>query len=99
MAGWEPVTYARSTNPLVAVERFGSPTGRDLRFTLRNDTDAAQRFTLRIELPQLGFHAPAQLRAVEEVTGERLSVTVAGSVGMVAATIPAGSTRLISVTG
>jgi hypothetical protein len=51
-AGWEPVTYARSDNPQVYVERFGKPTG-PLYFTVYNDSDQVQKATIAFDLAQV----------------------------------------------
>jgi hypothetical protein len=51
-AGWEPVTYARSDNPQVYVERFGKPAG-PLYFTVYNDSDRSQEATIAFDLAQV----------------------------------------------
>jgi hypothetical protein len=48
-AGWEPVTYARSDNPRVFVERFGKP-GGPLYLTLFNDSHEPQYAKVSVDL-------------------------------------------------
>ncbi|MBN2451093.1 MAG: hypothetical protein JXR77_11935 [Lentisphaeria bacterium] len=53
-AGWEPVTHARSDNPKVYLERFGSP-GGPLYLTAFNDSDEAQTSRIHIDAAALGL--------------------------------------------
>ena len=52
-AGWEPVTYARTSDPKLLIERFGSWQANNLHFTLRNQSDADKKATVRLELGRL----------------------------------------------
>jgi hypothetical protein len=47
-AGWEPMTFATTGNPKVYVERWGE--GDHLYFTLFNDSDQPQEYSLQAEL-------------------------------------------------
>ncbi|MBC7287982.1 MAG: hypothetical protein H5T86_08045, partial [Armatimonadetes bacterium] len=50
--GWEPVTYARTDNDAVKVERFGQPPGRIL-LSVVNTTGQPQRATLTADAKAL----------------------------------------------
>jgi hypothetical protein len=58
-AGWEPITYARSSTPSVYVERFGRPGGA-LYLTVFNDRQETQTAEIAVDLAAL------QLRSVPE---------------------------------
>jgi hypothetical protein len=66
-AGWEPITYARSDNPAVYVERFGMT-----YLTVLNDSAAPARANVTLEPAKWGFKIAAgmTLRATDLVTGE-----------------------------
>jgi len=53
-AGWEPVTYARSDNPKIYVERFGSP-GGPLYLTLFNDSREARSARISVDTEALAL--------------------------------------------
>jgi hypothetical protein len=53
-AGWQPVTLASCDNPKIFVERFGPDAGRNVYFTLLNDTDRGQTCVLRLDPSILG---------------------------------------------
>jgi len=55
-AGWEPVTYVRSSNEAVKVERFGRPGGR-LLLTIVNESDQPQRARLAADMRELGLRS------------------------------------------
>jgi len=52
-AGWEPLTYATTGNPKVYVERWGK--GKSIYFTLFNDSDQPQQYTLAVDAKGLGL--------------------------------------------
>ena len=56
-AGWEPVTFARSSNPVVFVERFGTHF-----FTLRNDSPTPQTATITLDAAALGLKTSLRVR-------------------------------------
>jgi hypothetical protein len=99
IAGWQPVTNAWSSNPRVWVERFGSLATRDLHFAIRNETNSPQPFTLTVDIRNLRAAAGKTLRAVEQITGASLRIQAnrSGGVAVVTMSIPAQSTRLLSV--
>src|SRR5439155_25702795 len=71
-AGWRPITDARSSEPDVWIERFGSLAEHDLHFTIRNDTGAPRRATIWILVGSLGGHGTP--RVAEQVTRTNLAV-------------------------
>lgn len=95
-AGWEPVTRARSSNPRVWVERFGSLRKGDLHLTLRNETARRQDYELQIELRR---QDDAGLEALELVSHRRLGVRMGASqtVAVVSGRIAPVSTQVIKV--
>ena len=81
--GWEPLTYAATDHPDVAVERFGGDV-----FTVYNWGTALVSYTLRIDLAALEMDAPA---AVTELTGgETVSFTVEGDLLVIADFLASG---------
>ncbi|MHB8996241.1 MAG: hypothetical protein ACYC63_13430 [Armatimonadota bacterium] len=51
-AGWEPLTFATTGNPKVYLERWGR--GDNVYFTLFNDSDRPQQYTLTVDNKKLG---------------------------------------------
>lgn len=62
-AGWEPVSFAHSSNKNIWVERFGALSEGETLFTLRNETDEIQEGKIVIDLSELedAVNAPIQL--------------------------------------
>jgi hypothetical protein len=89
-AGWRPVTLARSSDPQVWLERFGDPGSARWFLTLRNESPQDRVATVTLD-PSAG--TPTGLR--EQVTGSDL--TPVGRTFTVP--VPAGSTRLVQVSG
>ncbi|MFZ2644374.1 MAG: hypothetical protein WA117_25520 [Verrucomicrobiia bacterium] len=67
-AGWEPVTFARTSRDDVFVERFGSWARNNLFFTLRNNSEKEQLCNISVQAADLGMK-PGQLQklAVHEL--------------------------------
>jgi hypothetical protein len=99
VAGWQPVTFAWSSDPRVWVERFGSLEGRDLQFAIRNETPDAQRFALTVDIRSLGADPTKVLRAVERITGTTLGIQTnhSGGVAVLSMSVPPRSTRLLAI--
>jgi hypothetical protein len=53
-AGWEPVTCARTSSENVYIERFGYWDKSNLHFTLRNNGEKEERFSVTIQAGRLG---------------------------------------------
>jgi hypothetical protein len=100
MAGWQPVTDAWTSRPQVWVERFGALATRDLHLALRNESRAAQRVVLTIDIRALRADPSRMLRAVEQITGLSLQIAANRSAGVAVVTIsvPPRSTRMIAIT-
>ncbi len=49
-AGWEPITYARSSRPEVSIERFGVN-----HFTVMNASESALEFEIAVDAQKLGL--------------------------------------------
>lgn len=69
LAGWQPVTYARASDPEVFVERYGVD-----RYTVFNPSSSSKTFTLRV---QNLFAGRSQF--FESVQGVTIPATVSGS--------------------
>jgi hypothetical protein len=96
-AGWEVLTDALSSNPNVWVERFGSLARGDLFFTVRNDTNSPQNYTLAIDVRALAAPVANRLSAREEVTGTSVILSIGANGVAISAVIPPHSTRVFSV--
>ncbi|GAA1931565.1 hypothetical protein [Nocardioides marmoribigeumensis] len=90
VAGWRPVTLARSSDPQVWLERFGDPGSARWFLTLRNESGQDRVATVTLDR---SAGVPASL--VERVTSSAL--TPVGRTFTVP--VPAGSTRLVQVSG
>ena len=88
--GWEPVTYAHTDHPDVAVERFGSDV-----FTVHNWGDAPATYTLQVDLAALDLGAPSGVS--ELTTGEAVSFTIEGGDLLIQDTLESGQTHVFRV--
>ena len=75
-AGWEPVTHARSDDPVVYVERYGPREGL-VYLTLLNAGETLKRARVTVDLAALGVNAAI---AVEVMTGREVRLEGAGFV-------------------
>jgi len=66
--GGSPLRLARSSNPDVWVERYGSLQGGDLELALTNDTPDRLFFDLRLPIPSA---CPAAISSLEEISNNR----------------------------
>ena len=98
MAGWEPVTYARSSDPVVWLERFGRAADDDLSFTLRNESAVSRDVTITIQLNAMGG-TTTRATARERLIGQTLAVTLAdaGRTARFSVRVPAGRTRMVTL--
>ncbi|MEW6742982.1 MAG: hypothetical protein AB1486_09505 [Planctomycetota bacterium] len=92
--GWEPVTHARSDQPSVVVERFGSASRR-LFFTTLNDSPDSSAYTLTIDKAPLGLTWVSAV--IDRLTGSSLPFTQDAEEVWVADWLGAGETRLLEV--
>ncbi len=78
-AGWEPVTYARSDNEWVWIERFGrNESDYGLFFTLYNRSDQARSAAIDVETVPLGIKNPASSSVTDVDSGEHIAFDVSG---------------------
>ncbi len=94
-AGWEPVTFARSTDPKMYVERFGSAQQGNLHFTVFNDTGKEQTATLGIDLK--GAEIKGTPSAVDAVTKAAQKLDVRGGKAAWAGTLKADDVAVFEV--
>ncbi|MHB1459739.1 MAG: hypothetical protein ACYC1M_00445 [Armatimonadota bacterium] len=85
-SGWQPVSYARSSNKSVYVERYGKNF-----ITLLNDSEKMQTATIRLDTVILGLKP--DLVATERFTGK--TIAVSGSAFTV--TLAAGDVMMIDL--
>lgn len=71
-AGWEPVTYASSSNPNVYVERFGPDAEGDLYLTLLNDSAERGQAVIHIQTQPLDVPTASEIKDL--VSGDHLTV-------------------------
>jgi hypothetical protein len=91
--GWEPVTYARSDNEQVFVERFGRP-GEALYLTVFNDSDQPQHATVTLDSARLRLWADR--RELEDVlTGASFPLRAGNGLPAVEVDLPPGDVRVL----
>ncbi|MCC7495305.1 MAG: hypothetical protein IT204_23350 [Fimbriimonadaceae bacterium] len=87
LAGWEPLTHARSSDPLVFVERFGS--GPLVWLTLLNEQAQPRPTTLTVDAAGLGLD-PRRLRVTEITSGQTLATRATAPLQLEVTVPPAG---------
>jgi len=91
-AGWEPITFARSSDPDVYVERWGS--GDTLQFTVRNVATEARSYELTIEAAAVGLPAGAPAAFDEPISGTSFMAASSGANLVLGDTLPPDGVRL-----
>ncbi len=77
-AGWEPVTYAKTDDPDIWVERFGRDPGGGIFFAVYNAADdVSTAFTLVIDAAALGIALGSPISVTELSSGEAVPFTLA----------------------
>ncbi len=71
LAGWEPITYARTDKDNVFVERFGGNTS--VYFTIGNNYSNSQQYKLTVDLDKIGLEG--DIHVVELTTNRNISFT------------------------
>ncbi|HEC75800.1 MAG TPA: hypothetical protein ENI33_00885, partial [Thermoplasmatales archaeon] len=66
MAGWQPLTFAKSNNSNVYVERYGNENNDTIYFTLHNPTNSSQNFSLRIYSDELNLKGVIKIKELIE---------------------------------
>ncbi len=101
IAGWEPITNARSSNGNVWIERFGYVSTNTLHLTLHNPTDTPQRgFVVTVDLNRDGMASVGSVAGQELVTRQRMYIGLNAekTVATFQTSIPAKSTRVVRIT-
>jgi hypothetical protein len=96
LAGWEPVTHARSSAPAVFVERFGPTPEGIVWWTLLNEDSQPHETTLTIDLGALGLDARS-VRAVDLVTGTTIPLAPKGQAVTARLSVPADGVLALQV--
>jgi len=97
-AGWEPVTYARTDDQDIWVERFGTDPEEGIYFTVRNARDEEATFTLTVDVEPLGMDPAGPFSLVELVSGSRPPYTVAEGTIRIAGAMAPGETQVFKLT-
>jgi len=75
-AGWEPVTYAKSDNPSIYVERYGPKSlGSIWYITVRNISDKRQTYSLTLTVETLGLTNALAVDFIDLITGDVVTAT------------------------
>ena len=100
-AGWEPLTYARSGDEEVWIERFGDPPTRPagLYFTIYNPTDITRTTTVTIETTPLGLTDPATAALTDIGITQTIPTNLANGDIRFSLTLGAHRTRIVQVNG
>lgn len=99
-AGWEVVTAARSSDPALLVERFGTlPEDGGVWFAVHNPTDVAREYDVQVEPSATGGLAASAMTAEDRVSGSPVPVhdTADGELGF-SGTVAPQSTALVRLT-
>jgi hypothetical protein len=91
-AGWEPLTYARTSNPDVYVERWGS--GDRLSFTVRNVATGGSGYDLAIEPAAVGLPTGVAATFLDAISGITSIAAPRGTDVVLTDTLPAEGVRL-----
>ncbi|MCS7224441.1 MAG: hypothetical protein NZ959_07785 [Armatimonadetes bacterium] len=92
-AGWEPITYARSNNPKVYVERYGpSKKGDPVYFTIMNDHTSEQHAVIDIDTRALGLKR--DIKGVEKISKSKIAIAA----GRFSTHLTPGQVWLVEVT-
>ena len=96
-AGWEPVTYARTGDPGIWVERFGDTPEEGLHFTVRNASNEERTFTLAIDVGPLGIDIGEPLVVTELTSGREIPYTLRGNRLQLTGEIPPQETLVFKI--
>lgn len=94
LAGWQPVTGATSSDPVVYLERWGS--GATLRLTVRNDNDVARTPIISVDTAAVGLPPAGSRRVHDRITGETHTVGYGGGRLTLGWSLPAGGVALLA---
>ena len=94
--GWEPVPYARSSEPKVYVERFGPNSDGLIWWTVMNEDTKPHKVTLQIEPSRLPID-PGAVRAVDAISGEPIPLDQADGRLLAQVDLEAGDVRVLQL--
>jgi len=94
--GWEPVPYARSSEPKVYVERFGPNSDGLIWWTVMNEDTKPHKVTLQIEPSGLQID-PGVVRAVDAISGKPIPLDQADGRLLAQVDLEAGDVRVLQL--
>ena len=97
LAGWEPLTYARTDSDDVWIERFGESSTEGLYFTVHNRTDVTRTAAITIETAPLGLTDPVSATITDIAITQTIPFTLVN--GNIAVSLRLGpqQTRVLKV--
>lgn len=95
VAGWEPLTFATSSESRMLVERYGRNTRDGLYFAIHHDGEGASDAQISLELTALGL--TDRVRLIDFADGETVATAAAGENPAFAARLGGYETRVVRV--
>lgn len=75
-AGWQPVTYVKSSNPRIYVERYGPKSSTsNCYITIRNISSERQTYSLTLMVEPLGLTNVLSMDFIDLITGDTVTAT------------------------
>jgi len=96
VAGWEPVTFARSSSDKVYAERFGPGDDGVVFLTLLNEDTQPHETALTIDLNQLSLHS-GKVKCMDILTGERVPLQRRQGDAVVKLNVPADGVAMLQI--
>jgi hypothetical protein len=94
VAGWQPVTYASTSDPEVYIERFGAFSG--FHFTLRNVTTETKTVTVTLDANGLGL-CPVPLTATALLAETEIPLSAPAPTRTLSVTLPPQGSEALAV--
>jgi hypothetical protein len=94
VAGWQPVTYASTSDPEVYIERFGE--WLDLHFTLRNMTIETKTMTVTLQADDLRL-CPIPLTTTALLAETQHPLSAPGPTRTLTVTLPAQASEVLTI--
>jgi hypothetical protein len=97
--GWEPMTYARSNDETILIERWGpSLPDNTVCFTLRNSSMSHKTVKIQFDLEKMGLKKKKAMTLSDMFTKNRITaISKSGSSIIVTIKISAGETRALEL--
>jgi hypothetical protein len=70
-AGWQPVAFAKTNDPMVYIERFGEPEAGTVYFTVLNDSTQSRTVSIEIDATAMGWTG-RNVSTVEMISGKEV---------------------------